>query len=265
MFAHSLFSIAALVLQAQAAAPAASGTPSDTIPKPPELREASARVIFQFGSSAGVGVVSGAPILVRGLEVSFASQPSPAPAGQGAPAPAVSISRLRFVKDPDAVTAELARRGMSGERIDTVMVEVIDGNGSTIMRLRVARALVASDRLSLDPSGGSLEQQHLSLMETIAQLSADLQEARRQLALNEALDKKRATSSLEVARAKERVSLMETRLAVQQRRLEILRRQIASRSPVDEEVTLSFSKFEIEAPEGARTAWSPESGRGGRK
>ena len=214
----------------------------DSIPAAP-IRQASARVTIDFGAGSGAAT----PVKARAVDVSFASGTQTAPG-----------SKVRFTKDPDALTAELSRHGASGAPLPSVTLEVMDAEGKPMLTLRLADAVVASDRLTLDNDGVSLEQQRLNLEEAVAQLTADLQEAQRQYTLNDALEKKRAMSSLETARAKERVELLQTKLGVQRRRLAILQRQFGSQSPVDEEVTLVFSKFEIEAPEGAKSAWAGE-------
>jgi len=228
----SLLVALSLVPQRDVTAPRRNTTP------PPQIREATARVTFDFGGGAS------APVVARAVEVSFA-----------AGTPAAAGSRVRFNKEPDALTAELTRHGASGAPLTAVTLEVLDGEGKPMLTLRLGDAVVASDRLTLDSGGAALEQQRLNLEEAVAQLGADLQEAQRQYTLNEALEKKKATSSLETARAKERVELLQKRLAVQRRRLSILQGQIGSQSPVNEEVTLSFSKFEVEAPQGGRSAW----------
>jgi hypothetical protein len=220
----------------------------DTAPVP-QIREATARVTFDFGTGTGAS----APVVARALEVSFASG---APGAPGA--------RARCTKEPDALTSALSRYAASGAPITSVLLEILDGDGKPLLTLRLGDAVVASDRLVLDASGASLEQQRLNVEEAVAQLAADLLEAQRQYTLNDALEKKRATSSLETARAKEKVELLQTRLGVQRRRLAILQRQIGLQTPVNEEVTLVFSRFEVEGPQGAKTAWGGETERAGR-
>lgn len=208
-----------------------------------QIREATARVTIDFGGGNGVN----APVKARALEVSFASGTQTAPG-----------SKVRFTKEPDALTAELSRHGASGAPLTGVTIEVLDAEQKPILTLRLTDAVVAADRLTLDNAGASLEQQRLNLEDAVAQLSADLQEAQRQYTLNETLEKKRATSSLETTRAKERVELLHRKLGVQRRRLAIFERQIGSQSPVDEDVTLVFTKFEIDAPQGAKSVWLGE-------
>jgi hypothetical protein len=62
------------------------------------------------------------------------------------------------------------------------------------------------------------------------------------------LDKRRLSSSQEVARARERVEVLQTRLDGQQRRLAMLDRRIRENAPVREEVLLSFAHYEIQVP-----------------
>jgi hypothetical protein len=215
---------------------------SDTVPPVPA--EAVARVTFDFGSGASTA------LLVQDFEAGFAPSAS-------ASSNAGSV-RVHFAKAPDSLTPELARRGASAERIPSVTIEVLGGAGGdkTLMTFRLSDALVASDRVAVDNGAADLQQQRLALEDGIAQLRSDLQDAQRQLALTDALDKKKLSSTLEVARARDRAQLLETKLAVQKRRLDLLDKQIAAHLAVKEEITLVVPKFEIETSAGVRTAWS---------
>jgi hypothetical protein len=108
--------------------------------------------------------------------------------------------------------------------------------------------VVSSDRVVVAQADRALEQQRLDLTDAIAQVSADLQEAERQLNLTDVLDKRRLSSSQEVARARERVDVLQTRLDGQRRRLAMLEERIHEQSPVHEEVLLSFARFEVQVP-----------------
>jgi hypothetical protein len=227
--ALSLF--ATVALQQPAGRP-----PRDTIG---DLREATARVTFDFGAGPTT------PIPVRTLELGVAnagSALSPAPPGQSG-----GLSHVAFARKPGLYTTELALHSSSGDHIPMVTVEVLDPDLKVLMTLRLSDAFVASDRIRMNSSDSDLRQQRLTLEETIAELNGDLQEAQRQLNLAEALDKKRLSSTQEVARARERVEVLQTRLGVQRQRLALLRRATDARGPLDEEVVLAFTKFEIDA------------------
>jgi hypothetical protein len=224
------------LLGALAAQRAAAQVPSDTTAPP----ETVTRISFDFGAGAV------APFVARDFQVEFAPAPSAAPSGGSV--------RVRFSKAPDTITPELAHRGASAERVPNVVVEVLAGD-KPVMTLRLTEVLVASDRMVVDNGARVLEEQRLSMEDGIAQLSADLQDAKRQLALTDALDKKKLSSTLELARARDRAQMLETRLDVQRRRLALLDRRIASESSVNEEVALVVPRFELES-QGARTAWS---------
>ena len=213
---------------------------SDSVKLPVETM---ARVTFDFGGGAV------APLLVQEFEAGFA------PTATGPNAANASGTRMRFVKAPDGLTPELARHGASAERIPSVLIEVMAGD-KPVMTLRLGDVLVASDRIAIDDGAAALEQQRLALVDGIAQLGADLQEAQRQLAVTDGLDKKKLSSALEVARARDRTELLETKLGVQRKRLSLLDRQIAEHLAVKEEITLVVPRFEIETTAGVKTAWS---------
>ena len=205
-----------------------SARPASDTTIPPET---VARVTFDVGSGAS------APLVVHDFDAGFA--PSASAANNN------GAVRMHFVKLPDALTPELARRGTSADRIPSVTIEVAAA-GKPLMTFRLTDALVASDRLAIDEGGAALEQERLALEDAIAQVSADLLDAQRQLALTDALDKKKLSSTQEVARARDRVQLLETKLDVQKKRLRLLDRQIASHWDVKEEVTLVVTKFEVQ-------------------
>lgn len=218
----------------------------DSVPLP-ELRDATARVSFDFGTGA-VDTVR-----VRALELEFSNTAAVAIAsGSGSsagrtPSPTGS-AHARFVKDIGPLTAVLAQRGTTGERIPSVVLDVTDPAGRSLVRLRLGDVVVSTDRVVVAQADRALEQQRLDLTDAIAQVSADLQEAERQLNLTDVLDKRRLSSSQEVARARERVDVLQTRLDGQRRRLAMLEERIHEQSPVHEEVLLSFARFEVQVP-----------------
>lgn len=215
----------------------------DSIPAP-QLRDATARVAFDFGSG------SADTVLVRELELEFsntAAVAATATSGAKTP-PTVGSAHAKFVKDIGSLTSTLAQHGTTGERIPGVVMDVNDATGRPLVRVRLSDVVVSSDRVVVAEADRALEQQRLDLDDAIAQISADLQEAQRQLNLTDVLDKRRLSSSQEVARARERVEVLQTRLDGQRRRLAMLDQRIRENAPVHEEVLLSFARYEVEVP-----------------
>lgn len=218
---------------------------ADSVPAP-QLRDATARVAFDFGTGTADTV------LVRALELEFSNTAAvavtPAGASTGkAPAP-IGSAHARFVKDIGSLTSVLAQHGTTGEHIPNVVMDVNDASGQPLVRVQLSDVVVSSDRVVVSDADRALEQQRLDLNDAIAQITADLQEAQRQLNLTDVLDKRRLSSSQEVARARERVEVLQTRLDGQQRRLAMLDRRIRENAPVREEVLLSFAHYEIQVP-----------------
>lgn len=217
----------------------------DSVPAP-QLRDATARVSFDFGTG------SADTVLVRELELEFSNSAAVSVSSSGtsngkSPA-AVGSAHAKFVKDIGALTSVLAEHGTTGERIPNIVMDVADAAGHALVRVRLSDAVVSSDRVVVAEADRALEQQRLDLDDAIAQINADLQEAKRQLNLTDVLDKRRLSSSQEVARAREHVEVLQTRLDGQQRRLAILDQRIRENAPVHEEVLLSFAHYDIEVP-----------------
>jgi len=114
------------------------------------------------------------------------------------------------------------------------------------MVLRLRDVQVVSMRLVTNDDDIALMQQRLGLEESIAQLSIDLQEAQRQLAVTESLDKRKMSSSLEVAHAHASADVLTRRLAVQREHLALVEQQLARWVPIEEEVVLSASGVEMQ-------------------
>lgn len=236
MVVASLFA-AALLAQTAVAAPRA-----DTAAVADNLKDATARVTFDFGSGPSQ------PLLVRGFELQVTNVgPAATPASNVPAASLAGAVQVKFDRTPGAFTADLAQHGASGQRIPSVIVEVLDPSGATTLTLRLSDVLVASDHVAVNDRS-ALEQQRLGLLDAVAQATSDYQEAVRQQNLTEALDRKRLSSSLEVARVHSQVALLEKRLQNQQRRLALLDAQLAASGPLDETVVLTFAHFDVETP-----------------
>ena len=153
---------------------------------------------------------------------------------------------MRFVRAPDSLSAELARRVASGERIAAVDAQLDGRGGAPGVLLHLRDVQVVSARLQMNDDNVGLVQQRLSLEESVAQISVDLQEARRQLNVAESLDKRHLSSSLELARARGSVDALAARLAVQRERLALVAQQLARWTPIQEEVVLVAARTTLE-------------------
>lgn len=228
----------------------------DTTAVPAAIRDATARVTFDFGSGPGDTIV------VQGFELQIANSGTAAvPAASTPSAQLEGAAQVRFERAPGAYTADLASRGASGQRIPSVTVNVLDGTGHTAMTLHLGDVLVASEHIVVRDRSG-LEQQRLALLDALAQATADLQEAERQQNLTEALDKKRLSSAIEVARVRSQVELLRKRLVNQQERLTLLDAQLAAAGPLDEQVALTFARFDLQTPGSPPVSFVFEAPRG---
>jgi hypothetical protein len=200
----------------------------DTLPAP--------EAIVDFGATMGP------PVAMRSFELSL-TQGEATRARRKAPA----TTRIRFVRAPDALSAPLARRVSTGERLPRVDAELPGGNGASPMLVHLYDVQVVSTRLLLSDERSALLQQRLTLVESIAQITADMQEADRQLSATESLAKQRLSPSLELARARSRAAVLAQRLDVQQRRLALVERDFARWIPTQEEVVLDAARAELDA------------------
>lgn len=178
-------------------------------------------------------------MVVRAFEVGISSTPEPRrKVAKSAPA------RVRFAGPPDDLSAELARRVSSGARFQKVDAQLPGGESGMILHLYDVQ--VVSARLLLNDDNTALVQQRLALEESIAQLTADLQEAQRQLDAVEALAKRQLSPSLELARARANAEVIFKRLSVQRERLTLVEKQLARWTPMQEEVQLEAARAELE-------------------
>jgi len=114
-----------------------------------------------------------------------------------------------------------------------------------------------SDHLSLSATRASLEQQRISQQEALSALTADQQEAQRQLATLEELGKTRVATRMDVARARDHASDLQRRIDLLKQRQALLASQIANQTggPLDETIVLHFARLQIESAEpGGRAA-----------
>lgn len=229
--------LAAQVVVAQP--PAASDT---TYPRaevsPPSVDAPAAPASMAVDLGAGRGVTSPA----SSIEFEVSSTPAADPRERPA-----AVTRVRIVRAPDSLSAELARRVGSGDAIPSMDLRLPGRSGAPALRLHLRDVKVVSARLLTSGDTLGLTQQRLSLDESITQLTADLAEARRQYGVAESLEKQRLSASLDLARARGVVEALTRRLATQQERQALVARQLAGWMPVQEELVLSASRAEVEA------------------
>jgi hypothetical protein len=197
--------------------------------------------VLQVEATIDFGAAVGQPVAARTFSLDLRGTAGPRRGRPGA-----TTTEVRFVRPPDAVSSELARRVSSGERIATVDVQLPSGSGMPAVNLHLYDVQVVSTRLLLSDADVSLVQQRLALLESIAQLGADVHEADRQLSATESLAKQQLSPSAELARARARAEVLAKRLIVQERRLAIVEQQLARWSPTQEEVVLVAARMKLE-------------------
>lgn len=188
-------------------------------------------IVVDFG--AGVGMTT-----VRTLDAGIAT----ATEGRRRRTP----TQLRLVRTPDSLTAELARRLATGERMPRVEATLPGGRGGRTVLLRLLDVQVVSARFLAGGDASSMEQDLLTTRESVAQLSAEREEADRQLTAMESLERRKLSAPLDVQRARSGVEVLTVRLESQRARLAIAERRRAQWSPVEEEVVLSAARSEVE-------------------
>ena len=195
-----------------------------------------AHVAFDFG--AGLG----RPFAAHGVELKVTTVPPATAKGQP-----VTAIQVRFLRTPDTLSADLTDRVSSGNRIATMQAELPGRAGAPMTIVRLYDAQVVSTHLAMNDDNIGLVQQRLGLAASIAQLTGELQDAERQLAVTESLDKRKLSSSLEVAHARAITDVLTKRLAVERERLQLVEQQIANWTPIQEEVVLSAARVEMKA------------------
>ena len=160
--------------------------------------------------------------------------------------PPVATVQLRFLRAPDTLSAELASRIGTGHIATTDVMLPAHGKTPSIA-LKLYDVQVSSMRLVTNEDNVGLVQQRLDLLESIAQLSIDLQEAQRQLAVTESLDKRKLSSSLEVAHAHATTDALSSRLNVQRQHLALVEELLSRWTPVREELVLTANRMDMQA------------------
>lgn len=239
--------LSVLVAALLAVSPATDTTPR--APAPPAADSAPAAASSPRASWPGLATVrvtlgvgdgdsAATPFEAQAFELNVRASSSGAP-GTG---------EATFVKAPGLYTGELARRGANGDRLPFVTIEVLDDTGAVTMTFRLTDVQVRAQRIALGGDGAGLVHQRLGIEETLAQLRSDLESAQRAYKVSETLSRRHLSSDQELADARARVEVLQKRLDVEQRRHDIVERQIAEQSPVQEQVTLAFSRLQVDSP-----------------
>lgn len=167
--------------------------------------------------------------------------------------PQMGNAEIQLVKKAGPQTGVLL--SLSARRIRALgaTIEVLDSLGAPALTFRLTDVTVLSDRLSFSATRANLEQQRISQQEALSALSADYQEALRQLATAEELGKNQVGTRLELARARDRVSDLHRRADLARQRQALLASQLSSHG-LEETIVLRFRQLELESGEpGGRT------------
>lgn len=169
--------------------------------------------------------------------------------------PASTTAEVKLVKRAGAHTATLLRLSLGVTRIPSAVIDILDSLGTPAITFRLSDVSIISDHLSLSSTRANLEQQRISQQEALSALTADFQEAQRQLATVEELNKTRSTTRVDLARARDRASDLQRRIELLKQRQALLTRQADDQGPLDETIVLRFARFEIDGRDaGGRAA-----------
>ncbi|HEV8214591.1 MAG TPA: hypothetical protein VGP95_02120 [Gemmatimonadaceae bacterium] len=160
-----------------------------------------------------------------------------------------SAAEIQLIKVAGPSTGDLVSLSANATRAPAATIEVLDSLGRPAVTLRLRDIAVVSDHLSLSAARANLEQQRISQQEALSALTADHQEAQRQLATLEELGKTRVATRLDLARARDRASDLQRRIDLLKQRQALLASLIAGQGPVDETIVLHFGQLQIESNE----------------
>ncbi|HVX41195.1 MAG TPA: hypothetical protein VHB25_16630 [Gemmatimonadaceae bacterium] len=167
-----------------------------------------------------------------------------------------STAEIQLVKQAGPYTGDLVRLSASGERAPSGTIEVLDSLGAPSMTIRLTDVSVVSDHLTSSNARAALEQQRISLQESLAQLTADYTQAERDLATAEELGKSKVMTKQDVLRAREHAAELQQRINLARERQNILAAQMAGQGALEENVVLHFGRIEIQAPDtGGTMSW----------
>ena len=162
--------------------------------------------------------------------------------GTGSGRRRVARAQVRLTRAPDSLSEPLARRVATGLRIPRVDVVIPGTHGGRLTTLHLTDVVVVSTRVVVTPPDAALAQEQLGVQESIAQLTAEREEAERQLAALGTLEQRKLSAPLDVARARSNAGLLAARLDAQEARLTLVRWRRARRMPVVEELVLEGTR-----------------------
>ena len=158
-------------------------------------------------------------------------------------------AEIELVKVAGPSTGDLVRMSAAASHAPSATIEVLDSLGRPAVTLRLTDIAVVSDHLSLSAARANLEQQRISQQEALSALTADQQEAQRQLATLEELGKTRVATRMELARARDHASDLQRRIDLLKQRQTLLASQLGGHGPLDETIILHFGQLQIESAE----------------
>lgn len=158
-----------------------------------------------------------------------------------------SAAEIQLVKRAGPNTGDLVSMSASGSHAPSAVIEVLDSLGAPAVTLRLSDVAVVSDQLSLFAARANLEQQRISQQEALSALTADYQEAQRQLTTTEELGKTHVATRQDLARARDHASDLQRRIDLLKQRQALLASQIAGQGPLDETIVLHFAQLQIDS------------------
>lgn len=154
-----------------------------------------------------------------------------------------TTSEVRLTKRTDALTPVLVARTTSGQRIASVVVEIV--NATDTLRVHLFGATVVSASLSFPAPSPDGEEQRLAQDVAIGQLESEVDDAHRQLGETESLAKQRMVAGSELARIREKTRVLDLRLAAARRQRALLVEKLARAGVPTESITLRAERVEV--------------------
>lgn len=219
--------LAPAALRAQGVVTSTTGT---AVTRADSVEEAP--IIVDFGSEIG-------RVVVRTLETTMTGVTSGRRHG--------TTTQIRLTRRPDSSSAALALKLSSGDHFAHVEALMPGARGASGLVLRLSDVQILSERITAASGEVGLEQELLTAQESLAQLTADRDEAERQLAALGSLEERKLSAPLDVARARSNAELLTVRVEAQRARLALVQRRRAGWSPTQEEILLSATRSEIES------------------
>jgi hypothetical protein len=160
-----------------------------------------------------------------------------------------ATTEIELAKQAGAYTGSLVSLGASGAHALAATIDVPDSLDKPVLTLRLIDVAIISDHLSLSFARANLEQQRIAQDEALSALTADFQDAQRQLAAAEELNKAHGNTRMDLARARDRATDLQRRIDLLKRRQALLAGQMASEGPLEETIVLRFGRLEIDSRE----------------